>query len=239
MVYRLKPNFIFADMLCRLFSAILIGTIVLVPSVELGSQPSRRDREPRPTIANSRGEWRVDLPPRVEDAIRRYDRDFEPWSSDDYRGVDLGPYERSSRQVPWAVVGDFNGDGLMDVAIAGRTEDELVSLMIVSDGDRKYRVLTMDVEPYDREERKRTRPPVLSYVYPGKYRIEDSERRRGRQRGGRAVRELEVGKPAVQIAGGRRPGAALYVVNKMTVTPYYLVDPLNTRRDHGDLRRID
>lgn len=194
---------------------------------------TRADREPRPGIYRAQGgEWRVDLTPAVEDALARYDRDFEMWERRDYRGVDLGRYEFSSRQVPWAVLGDFNNDGRVDVAVAGRTEGELVVLMVLSDGPRKYRVKSMDVEIYDPEDRRQAIPPVLQYVYPGRYRV---EHRLDLKRSRRRPSEIEVRLPAVQMAGGRKRSAVLYLVEKGEVVPYYLVREIEVR--DADRRR--
>jgi hypothetical protein len=201
----------------------MVGTIgvgVFLVTSAAEAQTARTDREPRPGIYRAKdGEWRVDLPPAVEDALRKYDRDFEMWEKSDYRGVNLGRYDFSARQVPWAVIGDFNNDGRIDVAVAGRTEDKLAVVMVLSEGRRSYRAKAMDVEPYDPEERRRVLPPVLRYVYPGRYRVDhrDGGKRKGRER------EIEIRRPAVQMTGGRRSSAVLYVVERGEVSPYYLI----------------
>jgi hypothetical protein len=177
----------------------------------------RRDLrdEPRPAIyRSSDGAWVVDLPPAMEDALDRYNRDFEPWTLDNYRG--LLDYEPSSRQVPWAVIGDFNGDGRPDLAIAGRTDRDVVLVFVLSSGRSRYRATEAEREPYDPEDRTSIRLPLLTYMYPGRYVVADPRLNYPRQ--------LVVEQPAVQISGGRRQGAVVYVVENNNVVPYYLSD---------------
>jgi hypothetical protein len=177
----------------------------------------RRDLrdEPRPAIyRSSDGIWLLDLPPAMEDALSRYNRDFEPWTLDDYRGI--ADYEPSPRQVPWAVIGDFNGDGRPDLAVAGRTDRDLVVVFILSSGRSRYRAVEAEREPYDPEDRTSIRVPLLTYMYPGRYVVADPRLAYPRQ--------LVVDQPAVQVSGGRRQGAIVYVVENNTVVPYYLSD---------------
>jgi len=211
--------------------AFIVAGLVTAGVVPMGlhAQRARRSNtEPRPAIYRaSDGTWRVDLPPAMEDALDRYDRDFEPWSLGDYSGMlrlDDREYAFSPRQTPWAVIGDFNGDGRPDLAIAGRTDEDALVLLVLSNGRRKYRVVELESEPYDPDDRRSIRPALLQYLYPGRYVIEDARLRH--------PRELVVDLPAVQVIGARRQGATLYVVENNTVLPYYLSDqpaPLRKR----------
>ncbi|HEV2642447.1 MAG TPA: hypothetical protein VGT98_07060 [Candidatus Elarobacter sp.] len=180
------------------------------------AQRGRAGDEPRPTIYRSASTgWLVDLPPAMEDALDRYDRDFEAWTQRDYQRWADG-YEFTPRQTPWAVIGDFNGDGRPDVAIAGRNDRDASVVFILSTGRTRYRVVEAEREPFDRDDPTSIRLPVLSYLYPGRYVVADP----------RLVypRELIVDQPAVQIVGGRRQGAVLYVVERNALVPYYLSD---------------
>ncbi len=198
-----------------------------------GAYAQRRDLrdEPRPTIyRSSDGIWLLDLPTAMEDALDRYNRDFEPWTLDDYRGVT--EYEPSPRQVPWAVIGDFNGDGRPDLAVAGRTDRDVVVVFILSSGRSKYRAVEAEREPYDPDDRTSIRVPLLTYMYPGRYIVADPRLNYPRQ--------LVVDQPAVQITGGRRQGAVVYVVENNTVVPYYLSDrtappPVRTPAPNGSV----
>ncbi len=171
--------------------------------------------EPRPAIyRSSNGIWLLDLPPAMEDALDRYNRDFEPWTVDDYRGVT--DYEPSPRQVPWAVIGDFNGDGRADIAVAGRTDRDVVVVFLLSTGRNRYRAVEAEREPYDPDDPTSIRVPTLTYMYPGRYVVADPRLAYPRQ--------IVVDQAAVQISGGRRQGAVVYVVENNAVTPYYLSD---------------
>lgn len=183
----------------------------------------RYDREERALIVRGAdGRWLVDLPPGMEDAIDRYDPDFEPWTEDDYAGGSLGSYEFTPRQLPWVVVGDFNGDGRRDAAIAGRTDRDVVVLLLLSGARGRFRAVVLEREPYEPDDPSTIRLPVLSYLFPGRYVVDDP--RLG------YPRELVVTAPAVELSGGWRPGAAIYVVSGGRVVPYYLTSPVAAPR---------
>ena len=202
----------------RLSMPRIAAAVCLMTGIAPGiAQAQRRDlrEEPRPAIYRSpNGIWLLDLPPAMEDALDRYNRDFEPWTQQDYRG--LPDYEPSPRQVPWAVIGDFNGDGRADLAIAGRTDRDVVVVFVLSSGRSKYRAFDADREPYDAEDPTSIRLPMLTYMYPGRYVVADPRLNYPRQ--------LVVEQPGVQITGGRRQGAVIYVVENNAVVPYYLSD---------------
>jgi len=186
-----------------------------VAFAQTGTAQRRPNNEPRPGIYRaSDGEWRLDLPTAMEDALDRASRDFEPWTAEDYRRSETDGYAPSPRQTPWAVIGDFNGDGRMDAAVAGRDDRDALVIVILSTGTKRYRAIRADAEPYDPDEPRSVRPPVLSYVYPGKYVIDDPRLRH--------ARELLIDQPAIQSVGGRRSGAVLYHVEDNAVVPYYL-----------------
>ena len=188
--------------------------IAVSPGNAAAQRRDLRD-EPRPTISRSPdGIWLVDLPPAMEDALDRYNRDFEPWSARDYgAGIDYTP---SSRQLPWAVIGDFNGDGRPDIAIAGRTDRDVVIVFLLSSGRSRYRAVEAERDPYDPEDPRSARVPLMTYLYPGRYVVSDPRLR--------YPRELVNEQPAVQVSGGRRQGAVIYSVENNAVVPYYLSD---------------
>lgn len=180
------------------------------------AQRSRAADEPRPAIYRSRTDgWLLDLPPAMEDALDRYDRDFEPWTQRDYPGY-AASYEFSPRQAPWAVIGDFNGDGRVDLAIAGRNDRDASVVFVLSTGKSRYRAVEVEREPFDPEEPSTIRLPTLSYLYPGRYVIADQRLM--------YPREIIVDQPAVQLTGGRRQGAIIYVIERNAPVPYYLSD---------------
>lgn len=188
----------------------------LVPVATLGAQRGRPREEPRPGIYRTYdGDWRLDIPPAMEDALDRFDRDFQPWSAADYRGQ-LVEAEFSPRETPWSVVGDFNGDGRLDLVVAGRDDRDELIIFVLSTGARRYRAVPVQRDPYDLEDRLPPDPPRLRYRYPGRYVIDDPRLY--------YPREILVDRPAVQVTGARQPGAVLFLVGPNGVMPYYLSD---------------
>jgi hypothetical protein len=172
----------------------------------------------------------------MEDALDRASRDFEQWTDIDYRPSDVDGYDPSPRQVPWAVVGDFNHDGRLDVALAGRDDRDQLVIFILSSGRRKYRAVRAESDPYDPDDRITVRPPVLSFLYPGRYVVDDRRLRHSRT--------IVVDQDAVQLTGGHRSGSVLYVVDSVsnTVLPYYLTksvddSPVGRRGRNSDRDR--
>lgn len=200
----------------RVAAAALTALFATVPAIANGQRSRRPADDIRSTLTRDRdGAWRLDLAPGVEDALDRFDRDFEPWTGDDYRGQ-ATDYVPSPRQVPWAVIGDFNGDGRTDVALAGRDDRDASVLIVVSTGRSRYRVIEADREPFDPDDPGSIRRPVLRYLYPGRYVIADP----------RLVypRELVIEQPAVELTGARRQGAMLLTIEDDALARYYLSD---------------
>jgi hypothetical protein len=65
-------------------------------------------------------------------ALRRYDGAFRPFTARDFQGRDFASYAYGESQVPWALIGDFDGDLLQDVAIYGRSGDDEVVVALLS-----------------------------------------------------------------------------------------------------------
>jgi len=89
-------------------------------------------------------------------------------------------------------------------------------VFVLSSGRSKYRAFDADREPYDPDDPLSIRLPQLTYMYPGRYVVADPRLNYPRQ--------LVVDQPAVQVTGGRRQGAVIYVVENNAVVPYYLSD---------------
>jgi hypothetical protein len=62
------------------------------------------------------------LPASMADSLGAALPGFVPWSLGNYMGDVRQSYTFTSRQAPWAVVGDFNGDGFSDAVVAGHTD---------------------------------------------------------------------------------------------------------------------
>jgi hypothetical protein len=74
----------------------------------------------------------LSLPAPMAAALRRYDGAFRPFTARDFQGRDFAKYAYSESQVPWALIGDFDGDLLQDVALYGRSGDDEVVVALLS-----------------------------------------------------------------------------------------------------------
>jgi len=66
----------------------------------------------------------------MRDALRRYDSAFHPYTVNDWPGP--GNYEYGENQIPWALIGDFDGDLISDVALYGRSGNNDVVVALLS-----------------------------------------------------------------------------------------------------------
>lgn len=198
-------------------AAISLAAVALATPGRADAQRYRRPIDDiRSTLTRDRtGAWRLDLAPEVEDALDRFDRDFEPWDARFYASLPDG-YEPSPRQVPWAVIGDFNADGRTDVALAGRDDRDALVILVLSTGRSRYRAIEAERDPLDPDDPQSVRAPILQYMYPGRYVIDDPRLL--------YPREIVVEQPAVALTGSRRPGPVLLTVEGEALQRYYLSD---------------
>ena len=87
------------------------------------------------------------LPPRFEAALARYDPAFRRWQDSEFIPSVREAYSYSRRQAPFAVVGDFNSDGVLDAALLGKTGSERVLLALV-DTAGSVRVSELERHPH-------------------------------------------------------------------------------------------
>lgn len=215
----------------RITGAVLAVVLASVTTVAPAAAQGRRRPvdDIRSTLTRDRtGAWQLDLAPEVEDALDRFDRDFEPWDARFYATLPAD-YQPSPRQVPWAVIGDFNGDGRTDVALAGRDDRDALVVVVLSTGRSRYRAVEADREPLDPDDPESVRAPVLRYMYPGRYVVADPRLL--------FPREIVVEQPAVELTGSRGPGPMLLTVEQEALQRYYLSDrpagPARWRRPAG------
>ncbi len=72
----------------------------------------------------------------MRDALRRHDASFRPYTVQDWPGP--GNYEYGETQIPWALIGDFDGDLIRDVALYGHSgNDEIVVAVLSSHGNAR------------------------------------------------------------------------------------------------------
>ncbi len=73
-------------------------------------------------------------------ALDAWEPTFQPWEDRNYEDEIIHAYRFSAHQAPFAVVTDFNGDGLPDVALHGRTKRDDVVLALLSGSSGSYHV---------------------------------------------------------------------------------------------------
>jgi|GEM_PF-4828593 len=100
---------------------------------------------------------RILLPPAIAKALLTYDSSFQCWSETDYSISLIRFFKFSGSAAPFAAIGDFNGDGLTDVALHGSTRASEVVIVVLS----KIR------EPYQVQQIKRSPKPALRACPPG------------------------------------------------------------------------
>ncbi|HUQ98068.1 MAG TPA: hypothetical protein VM166_01360 [Gemmatimonadaceae bacterium] len=71
------------------------------------------------------------LPSAVYAALEKGAPDLRLWQPPEYVPESLIGYEPSARQAPFAVIGDFDGDGRLDVVIDGRTERDALRIALL------------------------------------------------------------------------------------------------------------
>ena len=97
-------------------------------------------RNHAPYIATKGGEHALVLPSAMRQALHGYDSHFTVWQQHDYLPEILKTFRFTSRQAPFAVIGDFNGDGRTDVVLQGHGHQSDLTVCVLSHG-RGYRVL--------------------------------------------------------------------------------------------------
>ena len=97
----------------------------------------------RPRLSYVQGRHTVELSPKMNAAIRRFDATFVPWLDEDYLPSIRKYYRYTERQSPFAVLGDVSGDGRIDAILDGRTSSRSVLLAVLSRGGG-YRVLVIE-----------------------------------------------------------------------------------------------
>ena len=108
--------------------------VIVLAAISLGT-PAR-------IVAGNSGH-RLVLTAAMLHALDAWDPTFRPWEDRDYQPGIISTLKFSSHEAPFAVFGDYNGDGHIDVAIDGRTKTNTVSIVLLSKGSA-YRVIVLD-----------------------------------------------------------------------------------------------
>ena len=107
--------------------AVLAASFMAVPL--LWARPSE-GVIPGPVIVQNGSRHELVLPNAMERAIQDAVPGFEPWTLDAYDDDIQKHYSFTSRQAPWAVIGDFDGDGLPDLILDGHSGPKCFRLCV-------------------------------------------------------------------------------------------------------------
>jgi len=99
-----------------------------------------------PVIKKVEGEYILVLPKMMKKALQNYDPIFTSWRQNDYLPSLLDSYTFLVNQAPFAVIGDFNGDKVLDVVSSGHNKDNDLLVCILSNG-RKFKVVEIERYP--------------------------------------------------------------------------------------------
>lgn len=86
---------------------------------------------------------RLVLPPKMKTALDTYDPNFKIWKMSQFLPSYLRGYKITSHQAPFAVIGDFNGDGILDVALFGYSAKTSYVVVFLSTGDQ-FKVIQLE-----------------------------------------------------------------------------------------------
>jgi hypothetical protein len=103
--------------------------------------------QPRLIITGAGREHRLSLPPRIQRALTRFDAKFKIWDEAFYSVELVDWYPHTKKQAPFAAIGDFNGDGIEDVAVHGANGRDEAIYCVLSKG-RGFRVIAAEKYPF-------------------------------------------------------------------------------------------
>ena len=119
---------------------------------------------PCPRITHTKTGYRLLIPSSFEKALQVADPGFTPWKLPDYSPDIQKEYCMTSRQAPWAVIGDFNGDGWCDLVIDGQ-DSTTCSRFCVWGGEGGARAMKLASRP--RPKTPELAGSALQFMAPG------------------------------------------------------------------------
>lgn len=100
-----------------------------VPFVQVKAIPTSAPDTPPAIPGNIQDKT---LPKEVMEALATYDPGFHVWALAAYPPEKLTQYPYSAKSIPYAVSGDYNGDGKEDMALAGHNKDANIVVALIS-----------------------------------------------------------------------------------------------------------
>lgn len=149
----------------------------MLVNLHLGTMTATRPASPRPKIVLQAGQHHLQIPVPMQQVLAQVYPGFQVWQEGDYLPAIQAQYPYSWQSAPFAVVGDFNGDGRWDLALDGHSQKYSLLIALVSYAG-SYQVLVLDKGPLI-DPRKLTYPvgaetqhgmmAYLQYQAPGTY----------------------------------------------------------------------
>jgi hypothetical protein len=135
-----------------------IATILLLYAGHAAAQQG-------PLVQRGERGFEVVVPPALQAAIEKRLPGFAFWTINDYGWGIPESYEFTMRQAPWAVVGDFDGDGFTDLVAEGHAGDRAYRICAWG-GTREQNVLILEQSSHGAADTTKL-GTVLEYVVPG------------------------------------------------------------------------
>lgn len=85
----------------------------------------------------------IDIPERMREALKKWDSDFVLWRSTEYSPYLCLNISTSPALALNAGLGDFNGDGLQDVVVAGHNDRSELLVVVLSQKNAGYKVFPL------------------------------------------------------------------------------------------------
>lgn len=78
------------------------------------------------------------LPDITKQALYAYEPDFKFYKMKDYEEIISSTYQINENQLPWAIIGDFNGDEINDLLIDGHNNKLELLIVMLSESESFY-----------------------------------------------------------------------------------------------------
>lgn len=86
----------------------------------------------------------MELTKPMTEALNKAVPSFVFWKISDYPPKQLAHYPYAANSLPYAVKGDFNGDGIIDVVVTGHDENSNITGVLLSSSTRHYSLIEVE-----------------------------------------------------------------------------------------------
>lgn len=100
-----------------------------------------------PKIVNEASKQEVILGAEAEKAIKSYDAIFKPYIMENFAPTVQNLFKDLKNELPMAVIGDFNADKKMDLALLGTNKMKELTLILLAEKNG-YKVIEVRSTPY-------------------------------------------------------------------------------------------